>query len=301
MSVVDNTGPAVQYAQVSVFDSQSSLNSDNSLFCNDCLKNQHLVRTSLAQYVPEEKETLAVDREYIKFKESLERRYPQVCEDCFQGVVDRLKQSSYTAKTDHLRRLLDKTREKGATRKTKPTWLDLFQFLGQLLWTFGIYSQLAWNVLGLSGILRQRVVDLWSVDLSSEDLPISSDLDEPNALLLSIVLWMRSSVGALESYGVAAAFLSDYEFIPDLAKWSLVLTLVSFWWNPKFKEGVRGYHRHINGFYDWYKYQGILLVVRAIFWVMMGFEVFSRIDRPATLGAHIFMLFFTSVVGIPFL
>jgi hypothetical protein len=258
------------------------------------------VRASLAQYVPEEKETLAVDREYIKFKENLEKRYPQVCEDCFQGVVDRLRQSSYTAKTDHLRRLLDKTRRNGTTHKNKPTWLDAFQFLGQLLWTFGIYGQLAWNVVGISGFLRQLFLDLWSIDLSSEDIPISSEFDGAKAWLLAVVSWMRNIVDALEGYGIPTDYQSGYQPIPDLTRWSLLLTMASLWWNPKFKEGVRGYHRHISGFYDWYKYQSFLFIVRSLFWVVMGFKAFSRIDARATLGAHLFMLVFTIMVHIPY-
>lgn len=278
-------------------DLPASSKSDNALFCEDCLKNQHLVRSSLAQYVPEEKETLAVDRNYLKFKESLEKRYPQVCEDCFQGVAQRLKQSSYTAKTDHLRRLLDKTRKTGMRRKTKKTWLDVFQFLGQVLWTFGIYGQLGWNILGMTGHVLRRL------PLSSSELPSmdSTDSLDPKGLASIIsfaVDWLQTILQSVPNCGLSMPSPDDYKHFPDLAKWSLLISFVSIWWNPKFKEGYRGYHRHITGFSDWYKHQGLLYVARVLFWVMMRLEAFGQNDAPATFGAHLFMLSFTIYVSL---
>ena len=264
------------------------------LFCNDCLKNQHLVRSSLAQYVPEEQDTIAVDRNYLKFKESLEKRYPQVCEDCLPRVVERLKQSSYTAKTDHLRRLLDKTRQNVAPGKKRKSWLDVSHILGEILWILGIFGQLLWNFVGISGHLTRRLSDISTSDLLTSEPLIDPDSD---IAVSPVASWMPAVVNILNHDGTSMWSPGHYGIIVrNLAKWSLLLSFISFWWNPKFKEGYRGYHRHIKGFQDWYKYQALLLIARVVFWSMMRYKLLDRVDPSATIGVHIFMLGFTILV-----
>lgn len=233
-----------------------------------------------------------MDRQYIKFKESLEARYPQVCEDCFQGVAERLKQSSYTAKTDHLRRLLDKTKNHTIARRRNTTWLDVLSFLGQLLWTFGIFAQLVYDSWGCLGFVRHQLAHALSVDAIVDDLPIGSDADGSNSWLFYLATRLRS---ALSNSDVPASAVLECPSA-GLARWGLILTAASLWWNPKFKEGIRGYDRHITGFREWYTYQGLLLTARALFWFISGTATLSRIDAPAAIGAHFFMLCFTVMV-----
>jgi hypothetical protein len=221
----------------------------------------------------------------------LEKRYPQVCEDCLPRVVERLKQSSYTAKTDHLRRLLDKTRQNVAPGKTRKTWLDVFDTLGQICWIVGILEQLFWNFLGISGHVLRRLSDFSTSDLLSSEPLIDPDSEIALSPLASS---MQSLLNILDHDGSSMWSPGYYGItVRNLAKWSLVLTLISFWWNPKFKEGYRGYHRHINGFQDWYKYQALLFIARVLFWFMMNYEFLDHVDPSATVGVHIFMLGFT--------
>jgi len=221
----------------------------------------------------------------------LEKRYPQVCEDCLPRVVERLKQSSYTAKTDHLRRLLDKTRQNVTPKKITRSWLDVFSIVGQISWIMGILGQLLWNSIGISGHLIRRFLDGSTSELLFSDPLIDPDSDNTLSTLAS---WIQSTLDILDHDGTSMWSLGYYGItVRNLAKWSLLLSFVSVWWNPKFKEGYRGYHRHIKGFQDWYKYQVLLLIARVIFWYMMMNGLLSRVDPSATVGVHIFMLGFT--------
>lgn len=291
--MVEEVPGTVQYARRSESPSSSPSSSypDNALFCNDCLKNQHLFRSSLAQYVPEEQDSMAVDRNFLNFKESLEKRYPQVCEDCLPQVVKRLKQSSYTAKTDHLKRLLDKTRQHVTPGKTKKSWLDFFDILGRIFWIVGFFGQFLCNSVGLSRHITRRLSEISTSNLPSSDPLIDPDLYitiSPLAVLMQsmqkILGHDGTSIWSLEYYGVT---------ISHLSQWSMLVSSLAIWWSPKFKEGYRGYHRHIKGFQDWYKYQSLLFIVRTIFWYMMRHELLDRIDPSAAIGTYIFMLCFT--------
>jgi hypothetical protein len=221
----------------------------------------------------------------------LEKRYPQVCEDCLPRVAERLKQSSYTAKTDHLRRLLDKTRQNVAPGKSKKTWLDVFDILGQISWILGIFGQLLWDFVGTSGHLIRRFLDISTSDIFSSEPLIDPDSD---IALSPLASWMQAVLNILD-YDGNSIRPSGYcgITISNLAKWSLLLSIISIWWNPKFKEGYRGYHRHIKGFQDWYKYQVLLLIARVVFWSLIKYELLDRVDPSATIGVHIFMLGFT--------
>ncbi len=211
--------------------------------------------------------------------------------------MERLKQSSYTAKTDHLRRLLDKTRKVGDSRKTRKTWLDIFHFLGQLLWTLGVFGQLLWNLADISERFLQSFLGTPTSNWPAPEPLI--ELESPDVTLFCLACWVRGVLGLLENDETAMWSPSYYGVTSrHLAKWSFLLSLTSLWWNPKFKEGYRGYHRHIEGFYDWYKYQALLLTARGLFWLMINNGLFDRVDPSAAVGVHMFMLGFTITVCI---
>lgn len=206
--------------------------------------------------------------------------------------MERLKQSSYTAKTDHLRRLLDRTRKAGAFSKTRRTWLDFFHVLGQFLWSLGILGQLLWNLAGIAGSLLRYLLSTSTpnlpppgpfIELESSDAPPSP----------SRASWVWDILEFLDNDGTSIWSPGYYGVtVHNMVKWSLLFNLVAFWWNPKFKEGYRGYHRHIRGFYDWYKYQALLSIARVLFWFLISYGSPDRIDQSATLGLHIFELVF---------
>jgi Ima1 N-terminal domain len=272
----------------------ASSKSENNLFCDACLKNQHLFTSSLAQYIPDDSNPL-IDRKYIKFREDLEKRYPQVCEDCAPRVLERYNRSQYTAKTDHMRRLMDRTRANGGPRKTQRSWIDI---LGRTLYLLGILGQVYWNLAGIYGSIRSRILDTCTSDeIVFEEPP--SGIQHLYTGLVSVACRIISLeapfFGILKS---AIPFLeSDGYSTLNLAKWCFWLSVISVWWNPKLKQSISGFDSHLKGLGDWYKYHVILLISRIIFRSVMDHEVLSNPSIPATLGAHTFMLGFTTFVS----
>src|SRR6185436_4840701 len=96
--------------------------------------------------------------------------YPQVCGDCEPKVLERIQQAGYTAKTDHLRRIIDRSRQ---TRAGWRTPLDVLDLLGRRLWQAGLALQLLWQLSVICAVLARLDSDgwptslLWSMALSS--------------------------------------------------------------------------------------------------------------------------------------
>ncbi|KAK0674410.1 Ima1 N-terminal domain-containing protein [Cercophora samala] len=123
----------------------------NSVFCKTCLNNQRLLSASLAQYLPDSDESGDSDDEeresrFDEFRNTQERIYPQMCAECEPKVRQRLDQAAYTAKTDTLRRMMDrnsKIRRKIYIQSRMP--VRILNGIGRLLWVSGFVLQLAWH------------------------------------------------------------------------------------------------------------------------------------------------------------
>ncbi|KAK4171890.1 Ima1 N-terminal domain-containing protein [Triangularia setosa] len=146
-----------------------------SIFCKTCLNNQRLLSASLAQYLPDTDDDDDSDDEeresrFDEFRLTQERIYPQVCENCEPKVRQRLDQAAYTAKTDTLRRMMDRNaniRRKIYIQSSVP--MRLLHGIGKLLWVSGFVLQLTWHALVSSA--------------STEQIPYSSWLPSPELLL----------------------------------------------------------------------------------------------------------------------
>ena len=261
----DQAAPPLTYA---IPRSRSlSPGSDANLFCATCLKNQHLRVASLAQFDvehdPDHPQYRESERRYFAFKKQLEKTYPQVCEDCRPKAIERLKESSKTAKSDHLRRLLDKSRARSSGNKIIAFSLSgLLVFIGSFLWYGGLLGQLLWN---FTSLLQPNLSPMLDLGLS---------------------------------YRLYA--LEQIQTITTSHRWtwtSLILSILSVWWNPMFRQMNRGFMNHITGVSDWYKYQTILLVYRGFFYASMGDGFLADPSEPQTLAAHLFTFGFVIYVG----
>lgn len=215
------------------------------IFCRKCTQNQHLVISSLAQYFPDDPddpEYLERERDYYRFRRNLEQRYPQCCAECEPKVREQLDKANYTAKTDWLRRKLDYSTE---TRilLTK-TGANYFQTAGKWIWTVSLLLQLLWHML-----LIQRVVIT------------SNEVDETS--------WSMLAARVFD-------FLVTRLPAPErVMYWSFWLTVLSFWWNPKWVESWRGFIRHLSGFKNYYTYQAMILILK-----LPGYLNFTVMNTP---------------------
>ncbi|RKF60279.1 hypothetical protein OnM2_052014 [Erysiphe neolycopersici] len=264
----DNPAPApIRYA--TACQSESAL-SDSDIFCALCLKNQHLYTSSLAQYHVNinnnnQTEQNNNDSDYYKFRQDLEKRYPQVCEKCEPAVLLRMKAAGKTAKSDHLRFLMDKTRT-GQLSKSKSS-LFTIQTLGRTLWNIGFYGQLIWSVTNIISCIIYNS---------------SSNINDP--MLDVFMVYLRPIIVVTASRTQAFR--------------ALLCTICSAWWCPKTKNHKKDFTTRITGIKTWYLFQVITICLRTFFYYLMALEPFSLNPLSSmTIGAHILMSVVTILIS----
>ncbi|KAE9574043.1 Integral inner nuclear membrane protein ima1 [Colletotrichum fructicola] len=245
---------AIPRSQLPDFSSPSQ-----SIFCATCLKNQHLFTSSLAQYLPDDPdhpEYAELERNMYKFRRGLEQRYPQICAECEPKVHARLDQAGYTARTDHLRRMMDRSRQNRTVKKTTP--LDVSAKAGRWLWLGGIVCQYMWHLASLA------------VVFAGQD---EGPLRDPDA----------------ESTWIQRLSLALTLVLPKperLIYWSLWANGLSVWWNPKFAQVFRGFSRHILGLGQWYTFQGLILFTRFMAMKMTEMKGGRSTEESAQMSLH---------------
>lgn len=227
--------PSRKYAVPRALSPPASPGSADPIFCSTCLKNQHLLSASLAQYLPDPDDPDYAEREkgLSRFRRNQERLYPQICAACEPRVRQRLEQAAYTAKTDLLRRMIDRSASARKSVKTRG-WLERFDAVGRWLWIAGFVLQLAWHAVVMHSLLSQYFI--WA---GAEDHLFTFRL--------------------LRACGPLLARLPSAE---RLLRWSIVASILGAWWNPRYAQIFRGFTRHISGVSKWYIYQVITLVIR---------------------------------------
>lgn len=243
-----------------------------------------MYRSILAQYLPDDEN----DPEYeermrgeAKFKLRLEHDHPQICEDCLPRVEARLRNAKYTANSDNLRRLMDKTR---ARQKRKRTfgWLQFFSTLGKFGTYFGLVGQLIWNGLGIFGSQSHRFVPSL--------LPI------PPSTLFGFAHFFRT----IRFFVLSLLPLPQHEGVPIQATYALLISLGSIWWNPRFRDTIRCFDVHMSGRRQYYTSQVILLVVRSLFRSLLKRGILGNVDSSGSRAVHLAMLAFTTIVRSQF-
>ncbi|GAD93242.1 conserved hypothetical protein [Paecilomyces variotii No. 5] len=245
---------------------------ESGLFCSKCARNQHLFTSALASYFPatDDPAYAAYEREYPKFRQNLEERYPQVCQNCEPRIKERIRQAGYEAKSDHLRRMMERSKTGRAARKARNrNWRSVLVFAGALGYWASVAGQLAWSFMG---------------SLSAKSMPSDSG-DALN--LSSFTTCVTQSVLTRRVDGYCSSGLAHY------AGLALLLGILSLWWNPKLRFKVEGRTGRFIGLGEYYKVQLIVLVLRSAFWAVLKDPSTSglRADLPPAL--HAFMMVFT--------
>ncbi|KAF4976713.1 hypothetical protein FZEAL_6661 [Fusarium zealandicum] len=257
----EREAPATQYA----VPRQSPPSSPkDSIFCATCLKNQRLFTSSLAQYLPDDPnhpDYPELERNYYRYRKGLEERYPQVCEECAGRVDSQIRRAGYTAKTDHLRRMMEKSRG----RRVDPgrtTILDWADSLGRGLWWGGLMMQMLWHLKAVAFALEHQDVGMYDPDDSS---------------------WPTMATACLSW---VVAFLPPGE---TLMGGAVMASILSAWWNPQFVQVSRGFTKHLLGFTQWYSFQGLIIFFRFLFRRVLEMNGGKAQSRSAQLSAHFVM------------
>lgn len=199
-------------------------------------------------------------REYRAFRRRLEESHPQVCAECEPKVEEQLQKASYTAKTDHLRRMMDRTkaRRRQVRRRGKLDYVDM-----SLEWTWNgaFLLQFLWHIIVLVSLLARY-----------------EGHDGHDGTLHWVLMFMRKLCTLVLAWSPQ----------PDrIVLWSIRLSLPSALWNPRFKQSIRGFTAHITGFSQWYAYQVVIILIRCACLFLSQYDEAKGIPITTQMGAHL--------------
>ncbi|KAI9811939.1 MAG: hypothetical protein M1826_003011 [Phylliscum demangeonii] len=242
--------------------------SSNAPFCATCSNNQNIVVKTLASYLPEptHPDFAKYEELYPAFRSQLEERYPQVCVDCEPRVRERIRHAGYVAKTDHLRRMIERSRGGAGNASLQRRWWQCgwqgwAVLLGGLGWWSSLLGQASWHLL--------RTVDRRTPDEARDGI-------------------MAACVSpALQGRFVRRPCLAATDsLLPAI----VVLGLASMWWHNQMARKVREPGLRLTGLADYYKIQVLLMLCRMLVSWCWGGEARWE-GRPAYEQApHVMML-----------
>ncbi|PNS14157.1 hypothetical protein CAC42_6670 [Sphaceloma murrayae] len=242
----------------------------DSLFCEQCLKNQRFLADLLANYLPSENDPRYGEFEaaYPAYKTKLEKRYPPVCPQCEPRVRDRLKKSSYAAKSDILSKSLLKNTIPASfsdQRFSRQTLLRGFLVLSEFVWWVSSLIQASWHLYGARQTLQYPAIILGH---------------KPSTLLYTLAPCLRRSFDTEPLHPVCNA-----EFWVAI-RYTLGTSLAMLWWNPAL---LRLSHTRTIHKTTFYGLQIAVLAVRFIAWSTLG-HTHHTWDRQTPKAAHAFAL-----------
>ncbi|KAJ5723093.1 hypothetical protein N7488_001128 [Penicillium malachiteum] len=251
---------------------------ETSLFCSQCLRNQHLYTVSIAAYFPEDEDIVNTeyDENYESYRREVEARYPQVCENCEPRVKQKIRQAGYDAKADHLRRMMERSRACKTMQRTRQrSWQSLVVYLGAIGFWMSIIGQLAWNI-SSALTLTSSIIDS-DLSIDDDDTPVS---------------FISCTAQLLETRRLPQACSFD---LAPAAGVALVVGCLSLWYNPKLRMKILGRTGNFSGLVEYYEVQLIFMVVRGVFWSLFKDPAASGIDAQKSLVGHLFMILFTTI------
>ncbi|KAI1855288.1 hypothetical protein JX266_000153 [Neoarthrinium moseri] len=137
----------------------ASPTTSGSIFCAKCQRNQEILTSVLKEYElpddPRDPEYAVRVKKFGPYKRGFEARYPQVCAECEPKVQQQLQKASYTAKTDYLRRMMDRTKAHRHEVKKRGA-LDYVDLAGRWTWQAALILQLVWHATVLCCLLAEH-------------------------------------------------------------------------------------------------------------------------------------------------
>lgn len=210
--------------------------SESSIFCTTCLKNQYLYTTALSEYLPDDEDPNYAELEAAlpQYERELDLRYPRCCHQCEPKVQAQLQRANYAAKSDHLQRMMKRSRY---TRASPSQYLRRCLIsaagVGQVM---SLLTQLYWHAL--------------------------SSQANSDHIILGI-----TPQQCFTQYPVPAQCT---EYASTWLSYSLAVALICIWWNPKWQHRLAGREGRLVGLSRYYKLQLAILVLRFVAWILAG-------------------------------
>ena len=165
---------------------------------------------------------------------------------------ERIQQTGYAAKTDHLQRLMQRSRQRRIANRLG--WRSLVVRTAGIIQLLSILSHFCWTVsVILSGLKRK------------DSGKLAGDI-----VSLGECLWV---LGLEQQVPPACA-----QQFQALAGWALLLGFTSLWWTPKWQDKLQGNEGRLCGLQRYYSLQAIALSIRFATWfVSEGFSTDSKL------------------------
>ncbi|KIW31426.1 uncharacterized protein PV07_03076 [Cladophialophora immunda] len=233
---LDEAAPAQRFAQpVPANPLPDDSAPQNSVFCSTCLKNQQLYTYNLSQFLPDpdHPEYEKLEAQLPEYKKGLEQRYPQCCARCEPKVRAQLHKATYNARSDHLRRVLERSRQRRVASRWG--WRSLLLNAAGLGYTVSLALQVLWHLYGSQVVGVSLNLELRPAECFSQWRPL------PECL----------------------------EMMEPLVGLSLVLGLLCIWWNPKWRHKLSNNEWRLSGLNEYYLAQFFLLGLRFSAWIVL--------------------------------
>ena len=253
-------------------------NDDNivktTTFCSTCLKNQHLLTETLANYLPSSDDPSyeRYEASYPEFRRKLEERYPQVCALCEPEARRRLQQAGYTAKSDHLKRMMERSRARRIASRWG--WRRMVVTLGAMFFWMSIIGQLVWSLVSLLEDPMKRNHQI-GIAIASRPLQCCSQI----------------LTGGNTGLGCALAFR-------PMGFAAIVLGFISSWWNPKWEHKLQGLEGRLVGLREYYQVNTAVLLARLGVWIWADNSTILSSTENGQKVTHSVVMFMTLLFSI---
>lgn len=238
------------------------------VFCSTCIKNQQLLTEALSNYLPPPDDPAYPQYEASlpKYRQNLEDRYPQVCPKCESKVKQRILQAGYYAKSDHLRRMMERSRARSIANRWG--WRSLIVRAGGSGYCASIAAQILWHAIGA---------------LSKDDAQIAE----------------ASYVGCLgQCFKQQQPSNECTELFGPVTGVAIIVGLFCIWWNPRWHYKLDSKEGRLTGLQKYYNIQVILLLLRLGSWIWLREPATSGVSRLHQRAAHSVFLVLEIILAV---
>lgn len=228
--------------------SSSPINSEpaEAPFCSTCEHNQALVQKLIAEYLPDDDhpEYEQYVAAYDDYRAELEDRYPQVCNKCAARVNEQMEKAEYIARSDHLRRVMERSIQKRQVVLTTRQSLTL-RLISLAKWSYilSLLVQMLWHVFGMMMAPDER---LW--DTGEETPP----------LMFSAETCLRQAFQE-QSVDDCCVLSSN---VTSIVAYTIFADALTLWWNPKLRSKTNSITGRMRGLKRLWATRIVVLLLR---------------------------------------
>jgi len=211
------------------------IESESNIFCKTCLTNQSFYVRALADYLPDDDDPRYQEFEDAlpQFQKELDLRYPRCCAQCAPKVQAQIQEANSAARSDHLRRMMNRTR--GRRRSPQLRLRSLLIAVAGLGHVISLTTHLFWHALSSQASPEHTVMGL-----------------TPRQCLLRWPVPVECS-----------------DYAASLMPVSLTLGLVCIWWNPHWQHRLMGRDGRLTGLRKYYLLQLAIMCIRFLAWAVI--------------------------------